>query len=72
MMDTLTHCIQGKDTTTGKVGSFMYSNNIPFQALSPVFTDLVGLYDWLQKHGYTTSGAIGDLRIYKTEGGCKE
>lgn len=64
-METLAHCIQCKDRVSGKIGSFIYSNDKPFEAVSPVFVDLVGLYSWMNQNGYRSSPV--DLRVFKVK-----
>lgn len=66
-MSTMVHCIQCKDMHTGKIGSFIYSNDKPFYATSPVFSDLVGLYTWMIQNGWTSAKTVDDMRVYRTE-----
>ncbi len=64
-MPTMVHCIQCKDVQSGEIGSFIYSNDRPFYALSPVFTDLVGLYTWMKENQWESARTVGDMRVYK-------
>ena len=59
---TATYCVSCTDRRSGKIGSFIIEPGSPsgaFRALSPVFDNLFGLYDWMQKNGWTTSHATG-------------
>lgn len=56
-------CIQCTDKNSMTVGSYVYHKLAPMQAVSPVFTDLIGLFTWMKQQGYTTSYAVDDLMV---------
>lgn len=41
------YCIQCKDKVSGKVGDFVYREDEPFEAISPVFKCLADFYPWM-------------------------
>jgi len=58
------NAIQCTDRVSGSVGCFIYPEDKPFEAHSPVFDGLVELYDWLKSNGYKQSN-IGLLAEYR-------
>lgn len=55
------YCIQCTDRLSGKVGDFAYHTDKPFEAISPVFSELWGLFDWLKQHSLKISRSGYDL-----------
>jgi hypothetical protein len=64
-METYAYCIQCKDTASGRLGSFMYSNREPFKAISPVFQSYAELHMWMVSHGYETDRDLVSFRVFK-------
>lgn len=56
-------CIQCTDRDSMIVGSYVYHKLAPGRAVSPVFSDLIGLFTWMKRQGYTTSYAVDDLMV---------
>jgi hypothetical protein len=44
------YCIQCTDKLSGKIGSFLYHKDTPFEAWTEVFPDLLTLSLWLRAH----------------------
>ncbi len=59
-------CIQCRDLDSDTCGSFVYDENVPFRAISPVFPDLLQLYQWMMERGFTT-GLLVDFRVYEKD-----
>jgi hypothetical protein len=59
-------CIQCTDIVSGKLGSFIYENNKPFHAISPVFPDCMGLFAYMHNQKLTT-GLLADFKVYENE-----
>ena len=61
------YCIQCVDKLSGKLGCFVFADN-SFEAISPVFSDLMGLFIWM-KGKYVDNSWKGDqyvpLRVTK-------
>ena len=57
-------CIQCRDLTSDKTGSFIYERQAPFRAISPVFEDCEGLFRYMRDRGMTT-GALTDFIVYE-------
>lgn len=49
---TYSYCCQCTDRTSGKIGDFVFSDHKPFEAISPVFDDLGGLFIWMNQNGF--------------------
>ena len=48
----LRYCIQCRDRVTGQVGDFAYHVDKPFEAVSPVFPDLIQFFMWTKQNRY--------------------
>lgn len=46
------YCIQCVDKISGKTGDFVYEENRPFEAISPIFDDLQGLFTWTRANNF--------------------
>ena len=63
-IEKLTYCIQCTEKITGKVGDFVYHEDNPRVAISPVFTDPVEFHNWLRQRGMSV-GRLGEFDIIK-------
>lgn len=64
---TLSYCIQCADKKTGNVGNFVHAGD--FQALSPVFPDLLTFITWMGYEGVKI-GDTGPFSLQKTQICC--
>ncbi len=51
-MEIFSYCIQCKDKISGQTGDFVFSENKPFEAISPVFNHLQDLFPWINQNGF--------------------
>lgn len=49
-------CIQCTEPRTKVIGDFAFDPEKTRDAVSPVFSDLLQLFDWLRKNGYSSTG----------------
>ena len=59
-------CIQCVDLTSGRVSTFLYFVHKPFVAVSPLFSGLGELFNWMDERDLTT-GVLSDFKVYRKE-----
>ena len=59
-------CIQCRDFDSDTIGSFVYEQSNPFRAVSPVFESCFNLFQWMNRHGWST-GVLADFMVYENE-----
>ncbi len=52
MKKEFSYCVQCKDLLSGKIGDFVFSDDKPFEAISPIYDSLIYLYPWIEKNGF--------------------
>ena len=57
-------CIQCTDVTSGRLGTFLYFTHKPFVAVSPLFSGLGELFNWMDERDLTT-GVLSDFKVYR-------
>jgi hypothetical protein len=62
-LTTLLFCIQCTDRDSMTIGSFVYNEQKPFRAISPVFENCIGVFQWMRDHNYRT-GQLSDMAVY--------
>ena len=56
--EMMNYCISCRDTLTGEVGDFLFDEKAKlergvFEAVSPVFTNLIEFYKWARENNVT-------------------